>query len=268
MTLGVAAQERSEVEKSRRPGSELLTFILRNMEQAQVFNRESTRPYRLTRDYKLFDDEIQAQDPKHTPSSEVIANVEFMPPDHKTFQIEKAEGSERGTSIVRHILENESGWQGKGGPAPLTREYYEFELQGEGLANGQACWVLGVKPIHDEKNMIKGRVWVDKNTFLTQQIQGEMAKTPSWWLKRVNMTIRYGDVAGMWMATGTYAVAEVRFFGKHVLTSQAVRVETSDEVASTFPATHSRRAADGRISSKRFRPVTPGVAAGVYVPTR
>ncbi len=169
---------------------------------------------------------------------------------------------------MRHILENESAWHGKGAPVPLTRQYYRFEFVGEETINGRTCWVLNVKPIHDDKNMIKGKAWVDKDTYLTQQLQGEMAKTPSWWLKRVDMTIRYGDVAGMWMSTGTYVVAEVRFFGRHVLTSQALRVQTPDQAAGTFPAKLPRNVTDALSATRRLRPLPPGAAAGAYVSTR
>lgn len=250
--------------------SELLSSILSRMEQAQLSNREHARPYTLTREYKLFEDEQDAQNPAQKPSSQIIANVDFMPPDHKSFQIEKAEGSERGKSIVWHILENESAGSGKGSPVPLTQKYYEFKLVGEDTIHGQSCWVLSVKPHHDDKNMIKGKAWVDKDTYLTQQVQGEMAKTPSWWLKKVEMTIQYGDAAGMWMPTGTYVVADVRFFGKHVLTSQALKIETTDQVAESFPATPPRHVTDARAAGngRRFIPLPPALGAGAYVPIR
>lgn len=248
--------------------SEQLWDIVSRMEQAQISNREHFRPYTLTRQYKLFDDESKAQDPDQKPSSEIIASVEFVPPDRKSFQIEKAEGSDRGKSIVSHILENESGGPGKGSPVPLTRQYYVFKLLGEDVIDGQPCWVLNVKPLHDDQNVIKGKVWVDKDTYLTQQVQGEMAKTPSWWLKKVEMTIRYGDAAGMWLSTGTYVVADVRFFGKHVLTSQALKIETTDQVAVNFHATSPRHVIDVNASGRRFRPLQPELGAGVYVPVR
>jgi hypothetical protein len=239
------------------------------MEQAQLANREHARPYTLTREYKLFDDESKAQKPGEEPSSQVIANVEFVPPDYKSFQIETAQGSDRGTSIVRHILENESETSGKKtAPAPLTRQYYEFKMAGEGMLNGQSCWVLLVKPRHDDKNMIKGKVWVNKDTYLTQQIQGEMARTPSWWLKKVELTIWYGNAAGIWMPTDTYAVADVRFFGKHVLTSKALKVATTGQVADSFPTIPPGYATDARNASRRFRPLPPDLGAGVLVPIR
>jgi hypothetical protein len=260
------SRDRSESQQASQADSELLENILSHMEQAQLSNREHARPYTLTREYKLFDDESKAGDPGEKPSSEVIANVEFVPPDYKSFQIESTEGSDRGKTIVTHILENESETSGKKtGPAPLTRKNYDFEMLGEEIVNGQDCWVLLVKPHHDEKNMIKGKVWVDKESYLTQQIQGEMAKTPSWWLKKVELTIWYGNAAGMWMPTATYAVADVRFFGKHVLTSKSLKVETADQVAKTFPAMAPKRVSKG---SGRLKALPPDLGTGVLVPMR
>lgn len=236
-----------------------LDSIVLHIEEARVRNKQRMREYVVTREYKLFDGENEANDPEQKPSSSVIARLEFVPPNQKTFQIERVEGSARGKSIVQHILEGESAQSGKG-PATLTRDNYEFTLIGEDLLNGRPCWVLGLKPRRDDKNMIKGRAWIDKDTYLVQQVQGELAKTPSWWLKKVDMTVRFGDAAGMWLPTGSYAVADVRFFGKHVLTSQAVEIRTSDQVATSFssiPQLQKRH--------ERLRGFPPIMGTGVYV---
>lgn len=251
------SQPESTVEKSPEAGS--LNDIVSQMEQAQVKNRQSFRSYTVTREYKLFDDERKAQDPAEKPNSAVVANVEFVPPDHKSFQIEKVEGSERGKSIVEHVLEGEAGKSAKG-PASLSRENYDFKLAGEEIVNGRSCWVLNIKPLREEKNTIKGKAWVDKNTYLVQQVQGEMAKTPSWWLKKVAMTVQFGDAAGMWLPTGTYAVADVRFFGRHVLTSQAVEIKTNDQVARSFSSTPRPEA-----ERRRLRAFPQMVGTGVLV---
>ncbi len=234
------------------------------MEQAQIRNRENLKSYTVTREYKIFDDETKAQDPGQKPSSQVLASVAFVPPNHKTFHIDSSEGSDRGKNIVQHILENESGSKGKG-PAPLTRENYDFELLGDDNINGQSCWVLGLKPKSDEKTKIRGKAWVDKNTYLVQQVQGEMSKTPSWWLKKVNTTVRFGNAGGMWLPVTTYSVADVRLFGKHVLTSQAVEIKTEEQVARTgqsHPQPRSQRSSAGVQSGTFYAPL---LGAGVYV---
>jgi hypothetical protein len=244
---------------SDSPETSSLDSIVRHMENAQLRNRESFRPYTLTREYKLFDNVSEAEDPAQKPSSAVIANVEFVPPDQKSFQIQRVEGSARGKSIVQHILENESGKSGKT-PASLTRQYYEFTLIGEERMNGHACWIVGIKPRHAEKNTIMGKAWIDKDNYLVQQVQGEIAKTPSWWLKKVEMTISYGNAAGMWLPTGTYAIADVRLFGKHVLTSQAVEIKTAAQTASA-----SAPPISSKTQRKQLRAFPPMVGTGIYV---
>ena len=231
-----------------------LEQIVSNMEQAQLRNRENLKAYTVTREYKLFDDETKAQVADQKPTSEVRASVEFVPPNHKTFRIDSTEGSDRGKNIVQHILENESGNSGKP-PAALTRENYDFKLLGEDAMNGQSCWVLEITPKRDDRTRIRGKAWVDKNTYLVQQVQGEMSKTPSWWLKKVNTTVRFGNADGMWLPMASYSIADVRVFGKHVLTSQAVEIKTTDQVART--STHTER--------HQFRSYAPMIGTGIYV---
>jgi len=241
------------------------------MEQARLANQRHLRSYVVTREYKFFDSEEKAREAVD-PKAHVLASIEFVPPNHKSFQIERSEGSGRGAYVVKHILENESEMAAKNAPPPLTTRNYDFDLLGEELLNGQPCWVLQVTPRHDEKGTFQGKAWIDKTTFLTHRVEGAMAKSPSWWIKSVQMEMTYGNAAGMWIPTATYAVADVRLFGKHVLTSQSVRIETADQVAQTFPATapwfanHEAPNLGPSIANRRhLRMLPPMVGTGVYV---
>ena len=57
--------------------------ILTRMAQARAQNRTRLRPYRVTRDYRLFGKE------KQSTKSEVIADVTFVPPDLKKYAIRR-----------------------------------------------------------------------------------------------------------------------------------------------------------------------------------
>ena len=70
-----------------------LNTIITRLEKAQAENRQHYRAYTVVRDYRLFSKGNQ------TPRSEVKAEVNFVPPDTKTFQIEKATGISRGEKI-------------------------------------------------------------------------------------------------------------------------------------------------------------------------
>ena len=54
---------------------------------------------------------------------------------------------------------------------------------------------------------------MDKSTFRILQIEGEAAKTPSWWLRSVRIRMSFGDFAGTWLQTSMEVVSDVRLFG-------------------------------------------------------
>jgi len=83
------------------------------------------------------------------------------------------------------------------------------------------------------KDLISGEVWVDKHSFLVRQIDGEIAKTPSWWLRKVRVKLTFADLDGTWLQTGMEAVADVRILGPHTLTSRILDYRGAVEVAST-----------------------------------
>ncbi len=227
-TQSASAQQPTRGDQIRASVPTLETIVTR-MEEAQQKNRQNYRPYTMTREYKLFG--AQEDNPK----SEVLADVSFVPPNRKTFKIERSTGNKRGVSLVRDVLEKESEFAAsQSAPGAIDRHNYDFNLLQQEVLQGQRCWVLELIPKHDEKALVRGKVWVDQDTYLVHKIDGDMAKSPSWWLKNVHTTVQFGNAAGMWLQTQTRAEADVRVFGRHIFTAQAVKVETGDQVASTF----------------------------------
>ena len=115
----------------------------------------------------------------------------------------------------------------------ITRDNYEFTYAGEAVLDGQQCYLLELKPKRKENDLIVGEAWVDKQSFFIRRIEGEIAKTPSWWLKRVRVSIAFADIKGAWLQTSMEVVADVRIFGPHTLTSRIVDYRGTDVVAST-----------------------------------
>src|SRR5258706_15836771 len=115
----------------------------------------------------------------------------------------------------------------------ITRENYEFTYAGESVLDGQHCYLLELKPKRKEKDLIVGEAWVDKQSFLIRRIEGEIAKPPSWWLKQVRLNLSFADLEGTWLQTTMKAVADVRIFGPHTLTSRIVDYRGTDVVAAT-----------------------------------
>lgn len=199
--------------------------IISRVESARAGNPANYRPYRVFRDYKFFGgDEAKA-------NAQVLAEVDFQPPNSKTYVIRQASGNDRGEKLVRKMLEHERVTSRQHSDVELSAENYDFALLRQELRNGAQCYVVQLIPKRKEKNLLKGAMWVDANNYLIHHIEGELAKSPSFWLKEVHLSMDFSSVAGMWLRTATEAVASVRFFGKHSMQERDVKYETGPIVA-------------------------------------
>ena len=187
-----------------QPRPELSTIVQR-MEQSAQDNRQNYRAYVITREYRLYGSDQQK------PSSEVMAEVSFVPPTSKAFKITESNGSSRGETVVRRILESEQKDAQTGqAPGAVSRQNYDFTLVGEQQLDGHPCYVLGLKPKRKEKNLIIGSAWVDENTYLVRRVQGQMAKMPSWWMKSVAVTLDFGPAVRSKSASDCGSIAASR----------------------------------------------------------
>jgi hypothetical protein len=218
-------------QQSAPSGTMPLGAIIQSIQNAQAAARPQAS-YQIIREYRLFG----AKDSKA--DSQVVAEVNFTPPAFKGYRIQRSSGSSRGQQLVRRILDHEVEATSKDSKASsaISIENYSFTYIGEAALDGQPCYILGLKPKRKEKELISGEVWVDKHSFFVRQIQGEVEKTPSWWLKKVHITLVFADLEGIWVQTSMEAIADVRMVGAHTLTSRLLDYRREDEVAATpFP---------------------------------
>ena len=203
-----------------------LEAIIESMQRAQAAARPQAS-YQVIREYRLFGTKDSKAD------SEVVAEVNFKPPAFKGYRIQMSSGSSRGQQLVRSILDHEVEATSKDNKASIaiSRDNYNFDYLREATLDGQPCYVLGVKPKRKEKDLISGEVWVDKQLFFVRQIEGEVEKTPSWWLKKIRVKLVFADLEGVWVQTNMEANADVRFVGAHTLTSRILDYRREDQVA-------------------------------------
>lgn len=204
-----------------------LSAIVQRMEQAQFAIHDNVKPYIVMRDYDFYEGQMKAQ-----PDSEVRAEVSYVPPDNKSFQIRDSKGSGRGERVVRKVLEHEQQMSSSWRESAITGDNYKFSLLGEETLDGRRCFVLGLEPRRDSKELLKGRAWVDAESYRIHRVVGEPSKSPSWWIKRLQVTLQFANVEGMWLQTASHAEADVRMFGHHVLSSRDVSYQTGEVAAS------------------------------------
>ncbi|MFZ0584349.1 MAG: hypothetical protein WBY66_19235 [Candidatus Acidiferrales bacterium] len=188
-----------------------LTSILDSLERTEEQNSALSRPHNVMREYKVF----QGDDPK--PISDVMTQINFTPPDIKTFKITDAQGSPRGKKIVSAILEQEVASAKDGHRGDINRSNYDFVFLREQDFGVVPEYVLHIVPKRKEKGLLLGDIWVDAKTYRIRQIIGVPLKTPSFWVKDLHITVQFADVNGMWIPVSVDAIATIRFVGIYSL---------------------------------------------------
>ena len=191
-----------------------LDLILDSLERTGQQNPALSRSYGVTRQYKVF----RGADPK--PSSEVTAQIRFTPPDIKTFEITEVQGTSIGKKIVSGILEQEIASAKAGRKGSISRSNYDFVFLREQNFGAIPEYVLHIIPKRKEKGLLLGNIWVDAKTYRVRQIIGVPSKSPSFWIKDLNITVQFAAVNDMWIAVAVDAIATVRFLGICTLTGR------------------------------------------------
>ncbi len=199
------------------------------MAQARCDNSARFRPYTVTRDYKLFAKErVEAK-------SQVIADIAFVPPGSKNFTIQHTSGMGLGERIVRRMLAGEAEIAKDDRLAEMSPRNYDFRFVREEELDGRHCYVLELLPRRKDGNLLHGTVWVDAKTYLPRRTEGRPAKTPSWWVRDLQISLSYGEVEGMWLQTGLEATATVRILGPYTIISRDLKYNVGERTAEVRP---------------------------------
>ncbi|MEJ2080337.1 MAG: hypothetical protein P8Z74_20455 [Acidobacteriota bacterium] len=221
--------------------------IIARMAEARAENQACFRPYVVTRDYRLF-----GKDRERT-KARVLADMTFTPPDAKKYAIRQATGSGLGKRIVRRTLAGEVDMAKDYALTDFSADNYDFRFTRAENIGGRCSYELELLPRREDKHLLRGSIWIDAATYLPRRVQGEPAKSPSWWLRNVNITLLYGEVSGMWLQTNIEATATVRILGPHTLISRDVEYRVTEPVAASCTPRESE-AQTVRISSAPIHP--------------
>lgn len=243
-----------------------LDSLIARMTAAQAANHGQVKEYTVVRQYTLKSGNNENSD------SQVVAEVSYAPPAKKEYEIRETVGSGRGEKVVRRVLDHEVDNKSDWHATAITADNYDFQMLGREQSQDCNCYVLGITPKRDAKDLIKGKVYVDPASFQIRRIAGELVKSPSWWVKRVNVTLKFNDVKGMWLQTAAYADADVRIVGRHVLETHDIEYRTQDAVAkvsSPRESTVARTGARNNAGATRGRTSTiPVLGTGVVMGAR
>jgi hypothetical protein len=222
-TLASPSQVTSSTAEIKSPD---LNLILQRLEDIQHQDPAQSRPYEVTREYKVF----RGYDSQ--PTSEIMAQIDFVPPDKRTYKIIQARGNSLGEKIVREILDRETESTKKEHSSEISRANYDFVFLRRQNFGVVPEYVLAIFPKRKDKYLLRGQIWVDASTFRIRRIEGVPAKSPSFWIKNIHITLQFAQLGGMWVPVTFDSIATVRLLGEYTLAGLNIR---SSELLSPAP---------------------------------
>jgi hypothetical protein len=194
-----------------------LNPILQRLEDVQHRDPAQSLPYQVMREYKVF----RGYDKQ--PTSEVTAQINFVPPGMKTYKITQARGNSIGARIVHELLDAETESAKILHGSEIGRSNYDFVFLRQENFGLVPEYVLRIVPKRKDKYLLRGEIWVDASTFRIRRIEGVPAKNPSLWIKNIHITLQYAQLGGMWVPISFDASATVRLLGPYTLAGINVR---------------------------------------------
>jgi hypothetical protein len=95
----------------------------------------------------------------------------------------------------------------------ITSANYTFRLIDTEPIGGRTTYVIEASPKREDKGLFRGRIWVDTEDYALARVEGEPAKNPSFWTRRVHFVQQYSKAGEYWFPKETTSVTEARIFG-------------------------------------------------------
>jgi len=126
--------------------------------------------------------------------------------------------------VLRNVLENEQQLIAAGHPlsAPLVPGNYTFNDRG---ADQMGMLKVGLTPLRKAYGLVDGSALIDAGASRLLRLEGRLVKSPSFWVRNVDIVWKYALVGGETLPTELSSTAKVRMFGSSTFRMQ-YRYET------------------------------------------
>ena len=177
--------------------------------------------------------EIQASLPKLKKSGRLLAIRTLVPAGQPDYKVLESAGDSivKRQVIVRYISADEKTNDVPASSVALIPANYKFRYAGAVRVGSRLTYAFRMVPRQKRVGLINGVLWIDAETGLAIRESGYLAKSPSIFVKRINLTreneLRNGAIEGR----TTYVSVETRLVGR----AQLVIAERPFSDAMTTP---------------------------------
>lgn len=122
------------------------------------------------------------------------------------------------SKVFRSALQTEQKLWAAGEPdkAAFTFDNYQFDDRG---AEATGLFWLGVTPRRKDMLLVNGSIFLRPDDGDLVRIEGSLAKTPSFWTKRVDIIRHYARIGGVRLPVWMQSTAAVRIAGRSTYTT-------------------------------------------------
>lgn len=149
--------------------------------------------------------------------AQMLVSVNCDQSGSKNFQVISEDGWKSASKhVLRPMVETESD-SSRPTTRPknrITSDNYSFRLIETSPLDGRTTYVIEAIPKRQDKSLFRGRIWVDAEDYALARVEGEPAKNPSFWTKKVHFVQQYHKNGSLWFPLMTTSVTEARIFGK------------------------------------------------------
>ena len=158
-------------------------------------------------------------------------------------------GNSRGEKIVRELLDRETESAKKGRASEINRTNYDFVFLRHENFGVVPEYVLRIVPKRKDKYLLRGQIWVDASTFRIRRVEGVPAKSPSFWIKGIHITLQFAQLGNLWVPISFDAIATVRLLGQYTLAGHNIPASDSQQPERPSPGLYHTTPVHGRLGA-------------------
>lgn len=183
--------------------------VVANMNARDTLREAASGGYTGSREYVLDNHLFQKR-------AEMLARVTCDRTGAKHFEVISEDGWKAANKrVLRQMLATESD-SSRPDTRPrnrITADNYTFRMINTEERDGRTAYVIEVSPKREDKSLFRGRIWVDTEDYALTRVEGEPAKNPSFWTRKVEFVQQYYKAGEYWFPMETTSLTEARVFG-------------------------------------------------------
>jgi hypothetical protein len=123
------------------------------------------------------------------------------------------------TNVITRLLQSEVDHvqKGEGSQTAITADNYKFSYKGAETSGRSVAYIYQVKPRHKRPGLFKGRILVDAATGRLRRAEGQMVKSPSFFVKKIEFVQEYGECGQFSLPVHIHSEARTRLVGRAVV---------------------------------------------------